>query len=92
MQNVYAIHHVAVNGQPPKIGLLGTTDANSSLALFQRERGVDTTPSVPILTTPEHQSTGWGAGSIVGLTAALSFLLGILSTCLIYYYLERKMQ
>ncbi|KAK7693327.1 hypothetical protein QCA50_002895 [Cerrena zonata] len=91
LRNVYAIHHVAVDGQPPKIGLLGTTDANSSLVLFQRERGADTTSPVPILASPEHQPTGWGSGSIIGLTVALSFLLGVLITCLIFYCVERKM-
>lgn len=90
LQNVYAIHHLAVDGQPPKIGLLGTTDANSSLALFQRERGADTTPFVSVFARPDHQSTGWGTCSIIGLTVALSFLIGILLTCLIYYVVERQ--
>ncbi|CAL1704341.1 unnamed protein product [Somion occarium] len=90
LRNVYAIHHMAVDGQSPKIGLLGMTDANSSMALFRAERGDDDAPPVPVLSAVDHHPPVLGTGAILGLTAVAGFVFGALITCLLHCCFGRK--
>ncbi|OCH95493.1 acid protease [Obba rivulosa] len=84
LRNVYALHHVAANGQPPRIGLLGLTDPDASLAAFRQQRGNDPTPPAQILTNA-HQSNSLGGGDICGIAAAGGFAFGAVMTLLLCF-------
>ena len=83
LQNVYIVHQAATKSKPPKVGLLGLTDPDTSMQNFRAARGDDPTGPVPVLTTGVHHSQELSAGAIYGISAAAGFVLGALLTILI---------
>ncbi|EMD38491.1 hypothetical protein CERSUDRAFT_94025 [Gelatoporia subvermispora B] len=84
LRNVYALHHAAASGQPPRIGLLGLTDPDASLAAFRQQRGDDPNPPAKVLTNA-RQSQDLGGGGICGIAAAGGFVFGAILTLLLCF-------
>ncbi|EIM90202.1 acid protease [Stereum hirsutum FP-91666 SS1] len=81
LQNVYAIHHGATSSDPPRIGLLNTTDSSASLEHFREVRGDDTNPALDPSAEVEPRYDGNRAHlnglAILGIVITGSFVLGV---------------
>ena len=90
VQNVYIVHHAATSTQSPMIGLMGLTDASSSIQNFRVERGNDPNGPVPVLTNITPRAQGLSAVAICGIAAAAGFVFGILLTAIMSLFLGSK--
>ncbi|KAI0079979.1 acid protease [Panus rudis PR-1116 ss-1] len=87
LRNVYVIHQAATADRPPTIGLLSTTDGETSLAKFRQERGDDPTPPVPVLSSaPLRRSSALSGGAACGIAAACGVVFGSVLMLILWYF------
>lgn len=84
------MHHVGNSSQPPMIGLLGLTDPVSALQNFRIERGDDSTPPAPVLSTVGHRSDGISGGAVCGIAAGAGVVFGAVLTVAFSACLSRR--
>ncbi|KAH8107018.1 acid protease [Cristinia sonorae] len=90
LRNVYAIHQVATGSNPPRIGLMHTTNMTAALEEFTRERGPDPTPPAPILSAAPSAPHTLGTAAIWGISGASGYVFGLCLALLISYCVAKR--